>query len=109
MSLATPLADGDDLAVAVSRLLHPASHDVEILALGEPTHLEPAFAHARNALLRALVDAGVRSVALESDAVRALAADDAVRGDAPPLDRVPAEWFSHGFGEHTANQDLVRW
>jgi erythromycin esterase-like protein len=81
----------------------------ELLGLGEPTHQEPAFGLVRNDLFAVLVDRGFRSVALETDRVRALVVDDFVRGGAGDLDSVMREGFSHGFGELAANRRLVAW
>lgn len=81
----------------------------ELLGLGEPTHQEPAFGWVRNELFAGLVDRGFRSIALETDRVAALAVDDYVREGVGTLDAAMAEGFSHGFGEHNANRELVAW
>ncbi|MFD9740368.1 erythromycin esterase family protein [Umezawaea sp. NPDC059074] len=85
------------------------SPSCDLLALGEPTHLEPAFPLIRNDLLVRLVDLGFRSVALETDRVAALAVDDYVRGGGGTLDGVMREGFSPGFGELDGNRRLVAW
>jgi erythromycin esterase-like protein len=90
-------------------LLTTPDHGVDIVAVGEPTHDEPAHQLLRNALVRTLVEHGARSVAYETDAVRALGIDDAVRGDDPGTGAVPTDLFSHGFGDLAANQELVAW
>ena len=64
----------------------------ELLALGEPTHFEPACAQLRNALFAQLAEHGYRSIALETDRVAALDGG-----------------FSHGLGEVDANRQLVAW
>ncbi|MEO6085060.1 MAG: erythromycin esterase family protein [Umezawaea sp.] len=81
----------------------------ELVALGEPTHREPAFARVRNELFAQLVDHGFRSIALETDRVAALAVDDFVRDGAGTLDAAMSEGFSHGFGEFVGNLELVAW
>ncbi|MFD9686057.1 erythromycin esterase family protein [Kitasatospora sp. NPDC059088] len=81
----------------------------ELLALGEPTHQEPAFGLVRNRLFARLVAQGFRSIALETDRVAALAVDDHVRHGVGTLDAVLAEGFTHGFGAHRANRELVAW
>jgi erythromycin esterase-like protein len=81
----------------------------ELVALGEPTHREPAFARVRNELFAQLVDHGFRSIALETDRVAALAVDDFVREGAGTLDAAMSEGFSHGFGEFDGNRELVAW
>ncbi|WP_290061010.1 erythromycin esterase family protein [Amycolatopsis solani] len=64
----------------------------ELLALGEPTHFEPAFARIRNDFFARLTAHGFRSIALETDRVAALDGG-----------------FSHGFGELAANRQLLAW
>lgn len=92
--------DIDDLAVPPCGLL----------ALGEPTHAEPAFPLVRNELFARLAERGFRSIALETDRAAALAVDDFVRGrTSPGLDAVMREGFSHGFGEQAATRQLVVW
>jgi erythromycin esterase-like protein len=77
----------------------------ELLALGEPTHAEPAFPRLRNQVFQDLVARGFRSIAIESDRVAGLRVDDHVRGDAV----LPPDGFSHGMGDLAANQELVAW
>ncbi|MFG3227757.1 erythromycin esterase family protein [Kitasatospora sp. NPDC048194] len=81
----------------------------ELLALGEPTHQEPAFGLVRNQLFAQLVERGYRSIALETDRVAALLVDDYVQGGAGTLDEVLADGFSHGFGGQAGNRRLVAW
>lgn len=81
----------------------------ELLALGEPTHLEPGIAHIRNDLFARLAERGFASIALETDRVAALAVDDYVRHGHETLDAVMAKGFTHGFGTMAANRRLVEW
>lgn len=81
----------------------------DLLAFGEPTHLEPAFAFLRNELFAQLVDHGFRSIALETCRVAAFTVNDFVREGVGTLDAVMREGFSHGFGELVANRQLVVW
>lgn len=80
-----------------------------LLALGEPTHREPAFGWVRNELFAGLAGLGFRSIALETDRVAALRVDDFVKGGAGDLDEVTSEGFSHGFGSMETNRRLVAW
>ncbi len=64
----------------------------ELLAFGEPTHFEPAFARIRNELFARLTGHGFRAIALETDRVAALDGG-----------------FSHGFGEIDVNRQLLAW
>jgi erythromycin esterase-like protein len=81
----------------------------EILAFGEPTHLEHAHTWIRNELFEQLAALGYRSIALESCRVRALVVDDYVQHGIGDLDTVMKEGFSHHFGEWPANRELVAW
>ncbi|GAA2781357.1 erythromycin esterase family protein [Kitasatospora sp. CM 4170] len=103
------LDGGRGPAAALSSLLAALDPPPALLALGEPTHLEPAFGHLRNRILKVLVEHGFRSIAVESDRIAALEVDAFVRGGAGTLDQVMAEGFSHGFGRLEANRELVAW
>jgi erythromycin esterase-like protein len=82
----------------------------ELLAFGEPTHLEHAHTWVRNELFEQLAALGYRSIALESCRVRGMLVDDYVRGGPGDLDTVMKEGFSHNFGERwPANRELVAW
>ncbi|MGW5360300.1 erythromycin esterase family protein [Actinopolymorpha pittospori] len=85
----------------------PASCD--LLGLGEPTHLEPAFAGLRNELFVELVERGFRSIALETDRVAALTVNDFVQAGVGTFDAVMKEGFSHAFGDLDTNRALVAW
>ncbi|WP_067651766.1 erythromycin esterase family protein [Nocardia harenae] len=78
-----------------------------LLGLGEPTHREPGFGFLRNDLFTALVRAGFRSIAVETDRVAALAVDDFVRDGIGTVDDVLRVGFSHGFGALEPNRELV--
>lgn len=80
-----------------------------VLALGEPTHLEPSIAWIRNTLFARLADHGFASIALETDRVAARLVDDYVRRGVGDLDTVMRAGFSHGFGAFPANRQLVTW
>ncbi|MFD6417068.1 erythromycin esterase family protein [Streptomyces sp. NPDC060194] len=94
-------------AAAVLRLF-PAPP--RLLALGEPTHGEDALLAVRNDLFRQLVEQqGYRTIALESDCLKALVVDDYVTSGAGGLDEVMERGFAHGWGEHEGNRELVSW
>jgi erythromycin esterase-like protein len=81
----------------------------DLLGLGEPTHAIPVFAEVRNDLFAQLVDRGFRSIALETDRVAALVANDFVRDGTGTLDLAMSEGFSHDFGALDANRRLIAW
>ncbi len=81
----------------------------DLLALGEPTHGEPAFPLIRNEFFAQLAGRGFRSIALETDRVAALTVNDFVQERVGTLDVTMREGFSHGFGELNPNRQLVAW
>lgn len=99
----------DDDAVLAAALDTVLGTGPELLGLGEPTHGEPALPALRNRLFGLLAERGFASIALETDAVAALAVDAFVRGGHGTLDAVLATGFSHGFGDQPANRELVAW
>lgn len=81
-----------------------------MLALGEPTHGEDALLGLRNELFRRLVEEeGYRTIAIESDCLAGLTADDYVTSGTGTLDQAVESGFSHGWGAFAANRELVRW
>lgn len=81
-----------------------------LLALGEPTHGEPAFARLRNDIFHDLAEhCGFRSIILETDRVKALALNDFVQHGTGYFDDIVTEGFSHGFGDLDANRQLITW
>lgn len=80
-----------------------------VLAVGEPTHLEPSITWLRNELFAGLAEHGFASIALETDRVAARVVDDYVRRGVGDLDTVMRKGFSHGFGAFPANRQLVTW
>ncbi|MCT7353992.1 erythromycin esterase family protein [Streptomyces sp. 15-116A] len=97
-------------SAAVMRLLPSRPR---VLALGEPTHGEETLLDLRNALFRQLVEEqGYRTIAIESDCLKALIVDDYVTSGTGTLDEVMEHGFSHpdlGLGTSAANHELVRW
>ncbi|MER7892119.1 erythromycin esterase family protein [Micromonospora sp. NPDC094482] len=81
----------------------------DLLALGEPTHQEPAFGAVRNELFAQLVELGFRSIALETDRVAGFAVNDHVLHGTGSLDSVLSRGFSHDLGAVDANRRLVAW
>jgi erythromycin esterase-like protein len=104
----TGVLGGAAFAGAVRSLVAVAD-PLQLLALGEPTHGEPAFPALRNRIFEILAGQGFRSIAIESDRVAALRVDAYVRGGTGTLDAVLAEGFSHGMGRLAANRELVAW
>ncbi|MFB7847798.1 erythromycin esterase family protein [Streptomyces sp. NPDC056053] len=81
-----------------------------MLALGEPTHGEDTLLGLRNELFRQLVEQeGYRTITVESDCMRGLVVDEYVTSGTGALDEVMEHGFSHGWGAHAGNRELVRW
>jgi erythromycin esterase-like protein len=105
-------ADSDaSFAAAVDAVLAKLGDDVTLLGLGEPLHFGADVLRFRNRLFRYLVEAhGFRSIALESSFPRGRMAEAYVAGGgAHLLDEVLEAGFSHGFGRHRANRELIEW
>ena len=96
--------------VEAKSLLNLLGTRPRVLALGEPTHGEATLLDLRNHLFRELVEhEGYRTVAIESDCLKALLVDDHITTGTGTLDDVMAHGFSHGWGAFEGNRDLVRW
>ncbi|MFH9466310.1 erythromycin esterase family protein [Streptomyces clavifer] len=94
-------------AAAVMGLFTARPH---VLALGEPTHGEDSLLDLRNELFRQLVgQEDYRTIAIESDCLKALVVDDYVASGTGTLDEAMEHGFSHGWGASAANRELVRW
>jgi len=94
-------------AATVMRLL---STRPRLLALGEPTHGEDTLLDLRNDLFRQLVEQeGYQTITIESDCMVGLVVDDYLTSGTGTLDEVMERGFSHGFGAHAGNRELVRW
>src|SRR5687768_6384246 len=80
-----------------------------LLALGEPTHGEDTLLDLRNELFRKLAEQeGYRTIAIESDCVRALLVDAYVTSGTGTLDEAMERGFSHEWGAFPGNRELVR-
>ncbi|KAF0964599.1 erythromycin esterase family protein [Rhodococcus sp. T7] len=105
-------APGDpSVTAALGAFLRGLDTAPRLLGFGEPMHGEEGFLLLRNQMFRYLVEReGYRSIAIESSCLKGILVDFFVRGASGlPLDEVMAQGFSHGFGESSANHDLVRW
>jgi erythromycin esterase-like protein len=103
---------------AVDRMLAALGESAALLGLGEPTHGAAEFLVLRNRLFHRLVEAhGYTAIAIESSFPRARIADDFIAGSGGggqggagvAIGRVLETGFSHGFGRHDANRELVEW
>lgn len=92
---------------AMSRLL-PARP--RLLAIGEPTHGVDTLLDLRNEIFRHLVEhGGYRTIAIESDCLMGLVVDDYITSGTGTLDNAMKQGFSHEWGEHPGNRELVSW
>lgn len=97
-------------AFASASVLGLLANRPRVLALGEPAHGEDTLRRVRNELFQQLVEQeGYRTIAIESDCLMGLVVDEYVTSGAGTLDEVMERGFSHGFGDSSANRDLVRW
>ncbi|MGP4103341.1 erythromycin esterase family protein [Nonomuraea sp. KM90] len=97
-------------AVEAASLLRLLPARPRLLGLGEPTHSAEILLDLRNELFRQLVEQeGYRSIAIESDCLMGLVVDDYVTSGTGTLDEVMERGFSHEWGAHAGNRELVRW
>ncbi|NJM05973.1 erythromycin esterase family protein [Candidatus Gracilibacteria bacterium] len=84
---------------------------VELLGFGEALHGGEEFLVLRNRLFRQLVtDHGYRALAIESSLPKAEAVNAYIAGHgASRYEDVADAGISHGFGQLTANRELVEW
>jgi erythromycin esterase len=107
---------GDTLDAAADRLVAACDPALEILGLGEPTHLVNDYLRLRNRLFQTLVSRhGFRAIAIESSFTRAAVADDFVAGrggaldHAGSLDDALGRGITHDMGRMPANRELLEW
>ncbi len=96
---------------AVDRIIASAGDSIELLGLGEPTHLWNEVLMFRNRVFQRLVEKhGYTAIAIESSYPRGFKANDFIngRGD-ESLETVLSSGFSHNFGQMTANRELIEW
>jgi erythromycin esterase-like protein len=99
-----------DMTTAIEDVMKLLPARPRVLALGEPTHGEDVLLEVRNQLFRHLVEhEGFRTIAIESDCLMGLVADDYVTAGTGTLDDAMARGFSHEFGKSAANRELLRW
>jgi erythromycin esterase-like protein len=113
-AISCSLDSGASLNAGMDQLVASLDKSVELLGLGEPTHLVEAFLQFRNRVFQHLVEAhGFRAIALESSFPRGCLANEYVlgqrQGGATAIDDVLERGFSHGFGRMAANRALVEW
>lgn len=100
----------DDIGTAIDAFMETRPTSPRVFALGEPTHGLEALPRLRNRVFQHLVARhGYRAFALESCCIRGLAVDAYVVHGVGTLDSVLRDGFSHGWGEHEANRELVEW
>jgi erythromycin esterase len=96
---------------AVDKVVAALGDAVELLGLGEPTHMAEDFLLFRNRVFQRLVEAhGYSAIAVESSFPRGRVVNEYVldRGE-KSYDEVQETGFSHGFGRMAANRELVEW
>jgi erythromycin esterase-like protein len=96
---------------AVDTLMGALGGAVELLGMGEALHGGADILTLRNRLFQRLVEAhGFSAIAIESSFPRAHLVNEYAAGrGAAAYDAVQEAGFSHGFGRHEANRELVEW
>jgi erythromycin esterase len=108
------LDDAETLNAAAERLTAACGPSLEILGLGEPTHLVNDYLRLRNRLFQTLVERhGFTAIAIESSFTRGAIVDDFVAGRAGPhddaIDSALDRGITHGMGKMPANREQLEW
>ena len=105
------LDSSDAFNAAVDKVVAVLGNSVELLGLGEPTHMAEDFLVFRNRMFQRLVEAhGYRAIAVESSFPRCPVVNEYVLGrGAASYNEVQETGFSHGFGRMAANREMVEW
>jgi erythromycin esterase len=96
---------------AIDKFVAMLDESVQLLGLGEPTHLVEDYLILRNRLFQRLVEVhGYSAIAVESSFPRGHVANEYVLRRSPEAyEAVQDTGFSHGFGRLDANRKLVEW
>lgn len=99
---------------ALDKLIALLGKSVELLGFGEALHALPSgenILYLRNRLFQRLVEShGFIAIAVESSFPRARMVNEYVSGRGPDsYEAIRGAGFSHGFGAHSANRELVEW
>jgi len=96
---------------AVDKVIASSGDLVELLGFGETLHGGEDMLILRNRLFQRLVGAhGYSAIAIESSFPRGSVVNEYVAGRGPAsYEAVQDSGFSHGFGQLTANRELVEW
>jgi len=104
------LDDTNSLHTAVERILAACDPALEILGLGEPTHLVNDYLRLRNRLFQTLVERhGFTAIAIESSFTRGPIADDYVGGGSTSLDDAQQRGITHNMGTMPGNREVLEW
>ena len=101
---------GQTLDAAVDRLVAACDPELEILGLGEPTHLVNDYLRLRNRVFQVLVERhGFTAIAIESSFTRGFVADDFVGGRGGTIVDALGHGITHGMGSLPGNRELLEW
>lgn len=104
------LDDADSLNTAVERILSACDPALEILGLGEPTHLVNDYLRLRNRLFQTLVERqGFTAIAIESSFTRGHIVEDFIAGGSTTLDDAQQRGITHNMGTMPGNRELLEW
>lgn len=95
----------------INQFVADLGDSVELLGMGEALHGGEEILQFRNRLFQLLVKQhGYCAVAIESSFPRSRAVNEFVTGrSSVSYEAIPYDGFSHGFGQLTANRELVAW
>ncbi len=110
VAISFSLDDAASCHAAVERLLAACDPALEILGLGEPTHLVNDYLRLRNRLFQTLVERhGFTAIAIESSFTRGPIADDYATGGSTTIDDAQQRGITHNMGTMAGNRELLEW
>ena len=106
-----PADASDAFDAAVDTVVAAVGAQVELLGFGEALHGGEEILQLRNRLFQRLVTVyGYRAIAIESSFARGRVVNQYIAGRGPTrYADVQETGFSHGFGQVTANRELIEW
>lgn len=110
-AISVSLGSPTSLNSAVDRIIESSGDSVELLGLGEPTHLWNDVLVFRNRVFQRLVEKhGYTAIAIESSYPRGFDVNSYINGHgSDSLEAVLTSGVSHNFGQMAANRDLIEW
>ncbi len=102
--------DPASLDAAVDEVIASSGPSLELLGIGEPTHLVNDYLVLRNRFFQSLVERhGFRTIAIESSFTRSDIVNDYLSGNRNDIETVLEQGITHYMGKMPGNRALLEW